>query len=324
MAERQPVPLEAAPAMKRHRVLKVVLGWLVGMLLLVLLLRQAPWPDLQHLEQAVSVWGWGLAALLWSGSFVCRAARLRDEWRWKRPVGWAVAMRVVVLHNAAVLLLPMRSGELGYPWLVRRVFGSTWPEALRSLMWLRIQDAVVLGALACMLWPGLPEWWRMLSGAGLAAIFWMPTRFWRWLLTRRHPLISRLRPWMHRRSSAGGWWWCLGNWCLKVAVVTSLLHALTPSDLGLNWSGALRGALGGELAALIPVQGPAGLGTYEAAVWSVSGVAREHAGLLAATVLLVHGFCLLVSLGLALLWALLGRWPTEPVAQSKVSPHSTK
>ena len=310
----------STPPQGSRRVLKVVLGWLVGAALLALLLRQVHWPDVHGMAQAMPWWGWALAALLWSGSFVCRAARMREEWRWKRAVGWSVALRLVLLHNAAVLLLPMRSGELGYPWLVKRVFGGNWHESLRSLMWLRIQDAVVLGALACLLWPGLPLWWRLLCVLGLAAVFFMPQRFWRWLLTRRHPLINRLRPWMHRRASGGGWWWSLGNWCLKIAVVTALLHTLTPAALELAWAGALRGALGGELAALIPVQGPAGLGTYEAAVWSVSGVAREHAGLLAATALLVHGFCLLVSLALALVWGLLGRWPAQAVAQSRVHP----
>lgn len=307
-----------------RRWLKVGLGWLLGALLLVILLRQVQWPDVRGMVQAMPVWGWLLAALLWAGSFVFRATRLRQEWRWKREVAWHVAMRLVLLHNAAVLLLPMRSGELGYPWLVRRVFGGNWHESLRSLMWLRIQDAVVLGGLACLLWPGLPWWWRLFCLMGLTTVFLLPARFWRWLLTRRHPVINRVRPWMHRRASAGGWWLSLGNWCLKIVVVTGLLHVLTPASLELAWSGALRGALGGELAALIPVQGPAGLGTYEAAVWSVSGVARQSAGALAASALLVHGFCLLVSLGLAVFWGALGRWPAEPVAQSEVRPFLMK
>lgn len=308
---------QSAVAVSGRRWIKVMAGWLVGAVLLAVLLHQVSWPDVRSMGQAMPWWGWPLAAALWGSSFGFRAARLRQEWRWKRLVAWPVAMRLVLLHNAAVLLLPMRSGELGYPWLVRRVFGGNWHESLRSLMWLRIQDAVVLGALACLLWPALPLWWRVLCLAGLAGVFLLPARFWRWLLTRRHPVIKRVRPWMHRRASAGGWWLSLGNWCVKIAVVTGLLHTLAPAALALAWPGALRGALGGELAALIPVQGPAGLGTYEAAVWSVSGVPTEHAGVLAATALLVHGFCLLVSLGLALLWALLGRWPAEAVAQSR-------
>ena len=148
------------------------------------------------------------------------------------------------------------------------------------------------------------------------AVWLLPQRFWRWLLTRRHLVMRRLRPWLHHRSGSGGWWWSAGNWLLKLMVVSALLHQLAPAELALEAAGALRGALGGELAALIPVQGPAGLGTYEAAVWALSGVPVAHVGTLAGVALLVHSFCLSVSLCFALVWGVLGRWPAQAVAQS--------
>ncbi|MFM1817911.1 MAG: hypothetical protein RL364_771, partial [Pseudomonadota bacterium] len=277
--------------------------------------RQLDWPAVQGLWQAVPLWSWGLAVLAWSGSFVFRAQRLRQEWRWKQQASWRQALRVVLLHNAAVLVLPLRAGEMGYPWMVRQVFGASWREALRSLMWLRLQDAVVLGALAWLLWPQWTGPWRFLPLMALCLLA-VPARRWRWLLSRRHAWMARLRPWMHRRGQGAGWGLSLGNWLLKMLVVACLLHAMLPPQTGLDGSRALAAALGGELAALIPVQGPVGLGTYEVGVWWMSGLDLQAAPLLGMAALLVHGFCLLVSLGLAGAWnllALLTRAPAQTV-----------
>ena len=308
--------VNTAPAPRWKKTVRVLLGWAVGAGLLALMLRAVDARALWTMAVQAPPLLWLAGAGLWWGSFVCRAARMRQEWRWLRPVSLWTALRLVLLHNAAVLLLPMRAGELGYPLLVRQVFGAGWRDAVRSLMWLRIQDAVVLGLLAVVLWPQVPLLLRVAVALTALAVWLLPKRFWRWLLTRRHPVMRRLRPWLHHRSGSGGWWWSAGNWLLKLAVVTVLLHQLAPPGLALDLAGALRGALGGELAALIPVQGPAGLGTYEAAVWALSGVSTAQVGALAGVALLVHSFCLSVSLCFAALWGLLARWPAQAVAQS--------
>lgn len=267
--------------------------------------RQVDTSTWLSLWKTVPLWAWGMASLLWSVSFLLRARRMQQEWCWKRRVSWYETLRVVLLHNAAVLLLPLRSGELGYPWLVRQVYGASWRDAMRSLMWLRMQDAVVLGTLALLLWPGLPFAWRLLALPGLALIV-MPAVLWRRLLSLRYRWLVRRFPWMRRRGISGGWWLSLVNWLIKITVVAGLLHAMTGDSVGLGGLQALSAALGGELAALIPVQGPAGLGTYEAGVWFASGVPTSAAPLLGLAALQVHGFCLAVSLGLAGVWSLLG------------------
>ena len=265
-----------------------------------------------QLWRAVPVWVWCVAALAWAMSFVLRALRLQQEWRWQRAVPWHAAMRLVLIHNAAVLLLPLRAGELGYPLLVKQTFGASWRDALRSLLWLRLQDVVVLGFLAALLWPGLPLWVRALVLCCVALPFALPRRVWRWALSRRFALVAQLRRLMHRRGSPAGWWLSAGNWVLKISVVGALLQALWPASLTepARWGlgQALSAALGGELAALIPVQGPAGLGTYEAGVWLLSGLPLADAPLMAVVALAVHVFCLVVSLALAGVWSLGSAW----------------
>jgi uncharacterized integral membrane protein len=287
-------------------------AWVLGCLLALLLLAWA-WQSvdqsaLKPLWFAVPLWGWLMAAVLWAGSLALRAERLRQEWKWKRQVAWREAMRVVLFHNAAVLLLPMRAGELGYPMLVKQVFGASWQASVRSLLWLRLQDLLVLATLALCLWPGFSWAWRVgaaLIWVGLVAA---PPRLWLWILKRRLKGMATVRSLMHRRSGLAGWCLSWGNWVLKLTAVAGLLYSLAPQAFSLGLQQALAGALGGELAALLPVQGPGGLGTYEAGVWLFSGLPLSVAPLMGLVALGVHTFCLAISLGLAGAWSL-GSWP---------------
>jgi hypothetical protein len=218
--------VNTAPAPRWKKTVRVLLGWAVGAGLLALMLRAVDARALWTMAVQAPPLLWLAGAGLWWGSFVCRAARMRQEWCWLRPVSLWTALRLVLLHNAAVLLLPMRAGELGYPLLVRQVFGAGWRDAVRSLMWLRIQDAVVLGLLAVVLWPQVPLLLRVAVALAALAVWLLPKRFWRWLLTRRHPVMRRLRPWLHHprvRAVGGGalatgcssWRWsrcCCTSW----------------------------------------------------------------------------------------------------------------
>ena len=236
------------------RLLKRLLGWALGLALLAWLLGawapQGGWALAQQTwqrMQAVPLGIWALGLLLWWSSFVWRAVRMRQEWRWRRTVCLRQALQVVLVHNAAVLLLPMRAGELGYPLLVRQVWSATWPQAMRSLLWLRMQDALVLALLAACLWPGVPSTWR-LAALGLAALgggglWWLARRgmgapaWWRRGLLGRNRLGQVLRLLVQRRRSRGGWGLCLGNWLTKLLVVGGLLQALAGPSTGLTLLG---------------------------------------------------------------------------------------
>jgi uncharacterized membrane protein YbhN (UPF0104 family) len=66
----------------------------------------------------------------------------------------------------------------------------------------------------------------------------------------------------------------------------------------------LKGALTGELSALLPLTGPAGFGTYEAGVWMGLGLAWTQMSQLMSSIVISHIFFLLISLLLAFLFML--------------------
>jgi len=135
------------------------------------------------------------------------------------------------------------------------------------------------------------------------------------------------------RAARGGraaWAFAVSNWVLKLGVVGALLAPLAALPPG----AAVAAALGGELAAVLPVQAPAGVGTYEAGVVLGAQARRETAPpgpghddgsagaaavkaddnrpLIVGAALAVHALMVVVALATALAFSLIMRAPVAP------------
>lgn len=265
--------------------LKKGLAWGLGLGLLAWLLSRTPMDQVKEAFARPSwqVWLLTLAGLL--GSYGLRAARLQVvlnlEHHHQAPHRWlgirTDALRVILLHNAAINLLPMRAGELSFPWLASRELGMPVARAVACLLWMRVQDIVILAVLGLLLWPGLPLWLRGAALLGLWLAWLSGQKLLQWLLDKLTAssaskankvtaLLQRLQQALldpeHHHPLA--WLATLANWSLKLAAGAFLLSAVSTAP----WLTAWAGALGGELAAIVPLQGPAGFGTYEAGVWA--------------------------------------------------------
>lgn len=307
---------------------KHALVWMVGLGLLTWLLSHVPLTTLRSALAAPSagIWALTLAGLILS--YLMRAARLQvvmgldTAHTGPRLAGLRLdALRVILMHNAAVNLLPMRAGELSFPWLASRQLGMPLDRSVASLLWMRLQDLAVLLALGLLCWPGLTPIVRMASLSLLIGV-WMGGV---WTLKRlhgvaqaqeatlRHPMARKLIALLgklhtalidphHHQASAWAFTWA--NWTIKLAAGALLMSTITHA----NWLVAWSGALGGELAAVVPLQGPAGFGTYEAGVWAGFAVtlpAQAPALLRAVPAALALHLCFLVCAVLAgvLAWA---------------------
>lgn len=311
---------------------RFVLVWGVGLGLLAWMLaqvpRQAVWQALQ--QPSAATWTLTLMGLILS--YGLRAGRLQVVMGLSDRHGTAPrlgglrldALRVILMHNAAVNLLPMRAGELSFPYLASRELRMPMARAVAALLWMRLQDLAVLVSLGLLCWPTLP--WPMRLAAlllvvvGWHASVWLLQRLhtdtpgtagWRTLLNRLHGAL--LEPHHHRLATWGFTW---ANWSVKLMAGAWLISSITGVPPGPAWTGAL----GGELAAILPVQGPAGLGTYEAGVWGGlhlgTGIDLRSA-LPAALALHLCFLCCAVLAGL-LAWASGGRF--ERSASAKSSP----
>ncbi|MCB1906361.1 MAG: flippase-like domain-containing protein [Rhodocyclaceae bacterium] len=262
--------------------MKRLLALLLSLALLVWLASDGRW---RTLGDSLASFSPGLIMLALGGfalSYALRALRVSDEFRGDTGGRYLACLRIVLVHNAMVNVVPFRGGEAAFPLLLRRQFGTPLPRAIASLFWFRLQDAFVVAALAAAVWPGLALPLRV---AGVALVVGMALWLPRWARAphRWHQgsavaaRLGRLRDAFadSTRHARFGWLWTIANWSVKLLTQAWVLAELLPAGLP---TGA-AGALGAELAAILPVQGVAGFGTYEAgaaAAMLPSGVALAH------------------------------------------------
>jgi len=260
-------------------------------------------------------------ALLFAASYAMRGARIHGEFRGELIASghgrgsYLRILRLTLVHNALVNVLPFRSGEVAFPVLLGRWFGIATGRAIVSLLWLRAQDATVVLALAALVWPGLPATWRVIAlavvaGGALAVPTWARRHASSLSGDRASPKLGKLRALLERstRKNTAGWLWTIGNWSVKLIAEAWLLALALGSGIQASAASAALGAIGAELAAILPVQGVAGFGTFEAgaaALMRTQGIAFDT-GLEAALALHAVVLALASIAGLVALVALPG------------------
>ncbi|MEN9905149.1 MAG: hypothetical protein RLZZ555_1714 [Pseudomonadota bacterium] len=272
----------------------VALGWM---------LRQVDWQQAFATWDKVPVHVWLLSGAGLAASHLLRAGRVRAEWCKQLRLGWREAWGLMVRHSAWVVLVPMRGGEAIYVWALHRQGGVPLRQAGLSLLRLRLQDMAVLAVLAAALFAPLAWYWRLLLLAAMlvAAIWLLPAI---WFIVQERAI---------RRSGESGrqlpppawasWAYAVSNWMVKLAAIAWPLLSLLPIDL----DAALKGATGGELAAALPVQPPAGFGPYEAGVIAaIRSAADAPWADIALAALVVHLLALAVTVGSSIVARLLG------------------
>lgn len=305
------VPAAASPA-RAKRWARIVLTVAVCAAAWFWLARHANLHALAQQAGRLPAWAWVAAGFGLLAGHGMRAVRLQREWRHLRHVSWIRCLRIVLTHNALVLLLPLRTGEAGYLWGVRQQWGVGWRAAGLGLLRWRLQDASVLAVLAAGLLVPLPVALRLLLvAAGALVLHFILPPLWSWLV-RRHGGGDTGVP------AGGGFWAGLpastANWSFKVLANGGLLAALA----GLPVLTALRAALGGELAGVQPLQPPAGLGTYEAGVWLAAHLPAALTQSVVTAAVAVHAFSLAVALVSAGVVQLL--LPAAPSLQEEPCP----
>jgi uncharacterized membrane protein YbhN (UPF0104 family) len=268
----------------------------VALLLLGWMTRGVSWSQLAAGLHHAPWWAWSATVLGLCASYLFRALRIRAELRARLPVGVAPCLELMLVHNAAVNVVPLRGGEAAYPYLMHHRLGVPVPHALASLVWMRVQDVIVLAFVAAALWPGLADGVRIAAAGGLAAAVLFGLHALERVASRGDPARHRTAPLralhgalqalaLAPRHGWEGWVWCVSSWGVKIVALGSLLGALAG---GASFIDGCTGALGGELAGVLPIQGPAGLGTYEAGVWGATALRGFTAARIAAPALAVH------------------------------------
>jgi len=287
----------------------LILGW--GPVL-------APWQALTPAKLLPPV---ALTAL----SYCLRGIRIHDYFRPRLRGHFPAVLRLSVLHTTANNLLPMRAGELVFPWLMGRYFGHGFLTATASLVWIRLLDLHFLGLLGILLlWLRHPTW--------LWSLAVLP-----WLLLP--PIMGRLG---RRQLSSQGrlgkafrlmtdtapasalkalriYLWTALIWISKLLAFALVLRYFLEAE---PWE-VLLGVMGAELSSVLPFHGIAGSGSYELAVMTVLLPLGIDAATALAGAVNLHLFLLGVTLLLGMLAFLLPMRGDKQVADPKLSNYTT-
>ncbi|MFP4062858.1 MAG: lysylphosphatidylglycerol synthase transmembrane domain-containing protein [Halochromatium sp.] len=290
--------------------------WLVGVVLLIVVVTLvestlgwsvvlAPWATLPP-------WVLAAAFLLTAASYLLRAIRVRVYFQTELAGRFPALLRLSVLHNSANNLLPMRAGEVLFPWLMRRYFGHGFWAAGASLIWIRLLDLHFLGVIGLLvLWTRAPSpWWGLLilGWLGLLPLFWLAGRVqrqagaeggegrWRRLLG----VVAAAAP-RERGQVLRLYRWTALSWSLKFVAFALILGHFVPAAL---WQ-LLLGVMGAELSTVLPFHGIAGSGSFELATvaalvplgvapaQALAGAVNLHLFLLGTTLVLGAGALLI-------------------------------
>lgn len=246
----------------------------------------------------------GAAALLLLTTYLVRSARLFRYFRECR--GIRPCMRLFLLHNLLVTVLPLHAGDVSFPVLMKRYFSVSFSRSVPGLLWLRYLDFHTLLLIGLFsLW--LSTSWSWLPAAIVAwvavpiltVIGWEASR--RVLQRRDSELSATIVEALDtlptsRAVLLESWGWTTLNWGIKIGVYAWILTIFSP----IKFIESLLGATGGELSLIMPVKLPAAIGTYEAGVVAAVtplGVRFDHA-LSAAVNLHMFGFGVAILTGL--------------------------
>jgi uncharacterized membrane protein YbhN (UPF0104 family) len=260
----------------------------------------APWRDLGLAELLAP---FGLTAL----SYCLRGVRIQEYFRPRLEGCLITLLKISILHTTANNLLPMRAGEMVFPWLMARYFGYGLLGSTASLVWIRLLDLHFLGLMGILIlhlhdpswaWPLVALFWLALlptlglidqmlpGGTGSLAKAWR-------LMIEAAPtsVVQVLRIYQ----------WTALIWISKLIAFALMLRYFLSAAL---WQ-ILFGVMGAELSSVLPFHGIAGSGSYElAVVAALSPLGVDPSAALAGAVNL-HLFLLGVTLILGALALLL-------------------
>ncbi|MDH5232319.1 MAG: flippase-like domain-containing protein [Gammaproteobacteria bacterium] len=205
-------------------------------------------------------------------SYTIRSIRLYDYFNMQRN-DFLLCLKITLQHNMYNNLLPMRSGELSFPVLLKHFFKLDIRQSASALLWFRLLDLYCLFIFSIY----LLQWWLGASSVITLLILILPlpwllfhyqtsffSRLQNLLPTRFGNTVEKLHQGLpqHQKAFWRSLFWSFFNWLLKLGLLAWFLTLFSPMPLSAAWFGAI----GGDLSSVLPIHGIAGFGTYEAGV----------------------------------------------------------
>lgn len=206
-------------------------------------------------------------------SYALRTIRIFDYFYQEMKNQFHACLRLVLIHNFFNNLLPLRSGEIAFPVLMKRDFDVPATQSVTALLWLRFLDfhlLMIIGSIVLWVEFFMPLWGIPLLIILITIPLWfliLEKRMRQWICKREGRLFGLLQKLINGLPPTHAifwraWMWTILNWMVKLFVFAWILK----SFVDISYTTALISSITGELSSVLPVHGLAGMGTYETGV----------------------------------------------------------
>ena len=273
--------------------LKAVVGLVITAALVWFLAGFVEPEQLRHMVQETCLDLCLVGLALWVLLYAARTVRFKLLAP-KTP--WLSMFCISALHNFFLRLLPLRTGDISWAFLIRRAGAAGLGESLLNLVLVRILDMLCVLVIFCLalaadlasaegVYAGDRTSGLMLAGAASAVVlvivlllrrffslmFNIGNRLLELLGLQKKPTVARL--WANVEQAVDSFtsvrpgvvWLAtlasLANWVVMYAIFGVLLHAF---GMPVNVSQTVLGATGGVVSGFLPIGGIGSFGTLEA------------------------------------------------------------
>jgi hypothetical protein len=256
--------------------------WLAGIVLVAALINVIDhylgWEQILKPWQKVNPALAALAFVFIAVSHILRAMRIHSLTKDKLSSQLSATIKISALHQLANNIMPMRLGELTYPLLMRRYYSVPVGDSISQLIWLRVLDLALMGAVAfILLLVVLNHSLVTLSAAAAILISVFIAIAVRTTAQTHFMALVSSRSWLNKpflvlrdnvpstkKHHAYLLLLTVAAWGFKLCAASLVI--LFFADVSIT--SALTGSIAGEVAGILPIQGVAGAGTYEAIVFT--------------------------------------------------------
>lgn len=285
--------------------------WLSGIILLSALFYAVDanygWSEVFAAWQSVPLSTIVISYSLFICSHILRSARIyfllssnRNKLEFKSH--FPIVIKASSIHQFLNNLLPMRMGELALPVLLKRYFDVSWGKGLSKLIWLRVFDALIMGSVAGIVFAaffyaniylGLIALTLALGIGALVIVIGKLKG--KKLNTVLSTFVEAAPP--TRKSGLTLVIMTLLAWLTKLAALVLMVQALG----GMQIMAALSAIVSVEFGALLPVNGIAGAGNFEATFSVGASLFQSFSGSVLGVAVNLHFFVFLSTASLALI-----------------------